>query len=63
MDDARAEIEEPCHGPDGHIFRGQFQRAPISTGLSSYSTAHATNRSAGSARGPLLRFSLCVVLG
>ena len=37
--------------------------ASVSAGLSSYPTARAIDRSAGSARGPLFGLSLCVVLG
>ena len=30
MDDAREKTEEPCPGPDGHIFKGQFRMTSIS---------------------------------
>ena len=50
-------------GSDGHIFGGQFRMASISTGLSSYPTARATDRSTRSAWGPLFGFNLCIVLG
>ena len=35
----------------------------VSAGLSSYPAARATNRLAGSARGPLFGFNLCIVMG
>ena len=50
-------------GPDGHIFEGQFRRASIFAGLSSYPMAHTTDISARSTWGPLFGLSLCVVLG
>ena len=63
MDDAWAETEEPCPGPDRHIFGGQFRMVSVFAGLSSYPTARATDNSIGLERGPLFGFSLCVVLG